>query len=135
MMRRRKGKPSKAILDQLLGEASWLVSHAEALADYGRQDEATAELMRAASCEEQVACLLDAAEREQEAVVHRVSAAACHQQVGQYTRAVTLLRAALSATLPADYRRNIEQQLVQCLAQVSTELPRAPSARAASPQA
>ena len=100
VIRRRKGKPSKALVDQLLGEASWLLSHAEALADYGRHDEATAELLRAASGEEQLACLLDAADREQEAVVHRVSAAACHQQVGQYTRAVTLLRAALSATLP-----------------------------------
>ena len=135
MIRRYKGKPSKALVEQLLGEASWLLSHAEALADYGRQDEARAELLRAASCEEQVACLLDAADREQEAVVHRVSAAACHQQVGQYTRAVTLLRAALSATLPADYRRSIEQQLVPCLTQVSKELPRSPAARAASPQA
>ena len=135
MIRRHKGKPSKAIVDQFLGEASWLLSHAEALADYGRKEEASAELMRAASCEEQVACLLDAADRDQEAVVHRVSAAACHTQVGQYARAVTLLRAALSATLQEDYRRSIEQQLVQCLAQVSAELPHAPSARDTSPSA
>jgi hypothetical protein len=70
-MRRLKGKSSEALLEQLLGEASWLVSHAEALADYGRKEEATAELLRAASCEEQVACVLEVAEREQEAVVHR----------------------------------------------------------------
>lgn len=133
-MRRLKQKSSEALLEQLLGEASWLLSHAEALADYGRKEEATAELVRAASCEEQVACLLDMAERDKEAVVHRVSAASCYKQVGQYTHAVTLLRAALSATLPEDYRRDIEQQLVQCLAQIHTELPQLSSARAASPQ-
>jgi len=116
-MRRPKVKPSASTLDKMLGEASWLLSYAEALTDYGREEEAAAELTRAASCEEQVACLLDAAGRDQEAGIHRVSAAACHEQLGQYARAVTLLRAALSATLPADYRRGVEQQLAHCLAQ------------------
>ncbi len=126
-MGRPKEKPSAALVEKLLGEASWLLSHAEALADYGRTQEADAELARAASCEEQVACLLDAVGREQEAVVHRVSAAACHEQLGQYTRAVTLLRAALSQSLPDDYRRKIEQTLVRCLTRVPKE------ARHASP--
>jgi hypothetical protein len=112
-------------LDSMLAEASWLLSHAEALADYGRQEEAAAELARAASCEEQVACWLDAAGREGEAVVHRVSAASCQEQLGQYARAVTLLRAALSAPLPDDYQRGVEQQLARCLAQAHKELRRA----------
>ena len=128
-MRRPKGKPYESELERLLGEASWLLSHAEALVDYGRAEEATSELARAARCEEQVACLLDAAGREQEAVVHRVSAASCHEQLGQYTRAVTLLRAALSASLPGDYRRRIEQQLVRCLTQAHEELHRLSSVR------
>jgi len=42
----------------MLDEASWLLSHAQALTDCGRQDEAAAELARAASCEEQAAGLL-----------------------------------------------------------------------------
>jgi hypothetical protein len=35
--RRPKEQPSASTPDELLGEASWLLSHAEALADYGRQ--------------------------------------------------------------------------------------------------
>ncbi|MGH7455324.1 MAG: hypothetical protein ACRENG_28485, partial [bacterium] len=114
-MRRSQVKPSKSTLDKMLGEASWLLSHAEALADYGRKEEAAVELARAASCEEQVACWLDAAGREQEAVLHRVSAASCYEQLGQYSRAVTLLRAALSAKITDIYRRRIEEQLARCL--------------------
>src|SRR2546425_5434097 len=75
VMRYAKLKSGTSTLEEMLGEASWLISHAEALADYGRQEEARAELGRAACCEVQVACLLDAAGREQEASVHRISAA------------------------------------------------------------
>src|SRR5262249_16946383 len=114
------------LLEELLGEASWLLSHAEALGDYGRTEEAQTELGRAASCEEQVASLLDAAGREREAVVHRVSAASCREELGQYGRAITLLRAALSQPLPEAYRAAVEQQLARCLAGVQQELP-APS--------
>src|SRR5262245_1152966 len=54
-MPRAKDKTAAALLDELLGEASWLLSHADALAVYGRHEEAAAELARAAVCEEQVA--------------------------------------------------------------------------------
>lgn len=73
-----------------------------------------------------MACFLDAAGREQEAVVHRVSAASCYEQLEQYVRAVTLLRAALSVSLPDDYRRRVEQQLARCLALADKELCRVP---------
>jgi hypothetical protein len=124
-MRGPKARPSPSVTDRLLGEASWLLSHAEALADYGRRDEAAAELARAASCEEQVGCLLDAEGQEREAAIHRVSAASCHAQLGQSTRAVTLLRAALSARLPEDYRADVERLLKRCLTQATKELGRA----------
>jgi tetratricopeptide (TPR) repeat protein len=117
-----KLKPSAAALEKMLGEASWLLSHAEALADYGRAEEVAAELARAARCEEEVACWLDAAGREQEAVVHRVSAASCYERLGEYARAVTLLRAALSTPLAEDYRRRIHQQLDRCLEQAQEKL-------------
>jgi len=133
-MGRPNGKPFESVLDNMVGEASWLLSHAEALADYGRKEEAAAELERAAGCEEQVACWLDAVGREQEAVVHHVSAASCYEQLGEYVRAVTLLRAALSASLPDDYRRRVEGQLAHCLAQAQKELRRA-SLRALRKQA
>src|SRR5262249_58948407 len=106
-------------------EASWLLSHAQALTDYGRREEAAAELTRAASAEEQVACLLDADGQDLEAAIHRVSAASCHEKLGQYTRAVTLLRAALAGPLHANYRARVEQLLARCLAQAQKELRRA----------
>lgn len=128
-----KGKRS-ATLDTLLGEASWLLSHAEALTDYGRTEEAGTELTRAAQCEEQVACLLEVAGREQEAVVHRVSAASCFEQVGEYARAVTLLRAALSAEIPRDYRRQLEQHIARCLIRANKEVHRFSPKQLASPR-
>ena len=124
MRRRPKMQPPVATLDELLGEASWLLSRAEALADDGRQEGACLELVRAAHCEEQVACVLDATGRLQEAGIHRVSAASCQEQVGQYARAVTLLRAALSAPLPEDYRQEVEQLLVRYLTRARKELVR-----------
>jgi len=133
-MRRSKLGLSESELDKMLGEASWLLSHAQALADYGREEEATAELARAASCEEEVAYWLDAAQRDQEAVIHRVSAASCHEQLEQYANAVTLLRAALSGPLIDSYRREIEQQLTHCLAKAHKPLRRV-SSRAAHAQA
>ncbi len=48
-MSRPKNKLSAARIDQMLGEASWLLSHAQALADYGRPEEAAAERARAAA--------------------------------------------------------------------------------------
>jgi tetratricopeptide (TPR) repeat protein len=125
-MKYPKVKSSESMLDAMLGEASWLLSHAEALADYGRKEEALAELARAAGCEEWVACWLDATGREQEAGVHRVSAASCYEQLGEYAQAVTLLRAALSAPLPDDYRHKVEKQVARCLRQAQKELRRTP---------
>jgi hypothetical protein len=125
-MARQNNKPSPALLDRMLGEASWLLSHAEALTDYGRPAEAAVELGRAALCEEQVACLLEAAEQPHEAAIHRVSAASCHEQREQYIQAVTLLRAALSAELSDDYRAGVEEQLARCLKGALKVLRRAP---------
>jgi len=129
-MGRPKGKPSLSVTEQVLDEASWLLSHAQALADYGRQNEADAELARAASCEEQVAGLLDADGQEHEAAIHRVSAASCFEKLGQYARAATLLRAAISAKLPGDHRARLEHQLARCLARIPKELADAVTHRA-----
>jgi hypothetical protein len=123
-MRRSKAKPPAALLEHMLNEASWLLSHAEALTDYGRAQEAAAELERAAQCEEEVACLLDAAGQEREAAIHRVSGASCRERVGEHVRAVTLLRAALSAPLTEEHRARVEKLLVHCLALASKALSR-----------
>jgi hypothetical protein len=128
-MPRSKSKPSVALIDRMLGEASWLLSHAQALSDYGRQEEASAEWARAAVSEEQVACLLEVDGQEREAAIHRISAATCFEKLGQYARAVTLLHAALSVPLPEDYRSRIEQQLASALTRAQKELSRAPARR------
>jgi hypothetical protein len=122
-----KSKSLAPMIDRMLDEASWLLSHADALAGYGRQAESLAELARAAICEEQVACLLEADAQDSEAAIHRVSAASCHEKLGQSARAATLLRAALSADLPGEYRTRVEQQRIRCLAQARKELSRLPA--------
>jgi hypothetical protein len=121
-MSRPKAKGSPAALDKMLGEASWLLSHAQALGDYGRREAARAELARAARCEEQVACLLDAAGQELEAAIHHVSAASCHEKLAQYVQAVTLLRAALAGPLDGDYHSQVERLLRACLNKARKEL-------------
>ena len=118
-MARPKRQKSESQLEWVLGEASWLLSHAEALADYGRTEEAAAELGRAANCAEQAAYLLDATGRAQEAAAQRVSAASCYADLGQYARATTLLRAALLAELPEEYRSRLSRQLSACLSQAA----------------
>lgn len=115
-------KKLESSLDTLLGETSWLFSHAQTLSDYGRIEEADAELARAVSCEERVAYLLDVVGREQEAVIHRLRAASCYERLGASARAVTLLRAVLSARLADDYRRRVEQRVARCLGQAKTRI-------------
>ena len=115
----RKHAKVESFLDTLLDEASWLLSHAQALSDYGREQEAAVEWLRAANSEEQIAYLLDVVERETEAVVHRVSAAACYEHLGEFAKAATLLRAVLSVSMPEEYRQRIQRQLALCLAQAT----------------
>ena len=117
-----KSKPLTKLIEQMLDEASWLLSHTQALGDYGRDEDAAVERAKAAGCEEQVACLLEANGQELEAAVHRVSAASCYQQLGQHTRAITLHRAALSGPLYEDYRKRVEEQLKATLAKAQKEL-------------
>jgi hypothetical protein len=121
-MARSKGKSSATLIDKVLGESSWLLSHAQALSDYGRSEEAAAEWARAAGFEEQAACLLEAAGQEHEAAIHRVSAASCSERIGQHAHAVTLLHAALSVPLPEEYRERVERQLAQALVKADKEL-------------
>lgn len=113
----RKQAKVESLINTMLDEASWLLSHAQALSDYGREKEAAAEWLRAANTEEQIAYLLDVVAREAEAVVHRVSAASCYEHLGEFAKAATLLRAVLSVPLPEQYRQRVQQQLTLYLAQ------------------
>ena len=121
-MRHPKSKPLATLIEQMLNEASWLLSHAQALVDYGREEEAAAEWLRAAACEEQVACLLDAAGQEQEAALHRVSAASCYERTGELSRAANLYRAALAGPLSRPNRTDVERKLGGCLERLQKDM-------------
>jgi tetratricopeptide (TPR) repeat protein len=112
--------------DQLLGEASWLISHAQALADWGQEREAEAELAQAAAKEEQAAGWLVAAGRIAEAAVHWISAASCYQQVGDDARAAAIFRRALAGSLPETTRQEVRRFLEQCLARMRSPVPETP---------
>src|SRR5262249_61563944 len=124
-VRRRHTSPRAKLIDQARREASWLLPHAQALDDYGPVEEAAGDKAGAGACEEQVACLLDADGQELEAAIHRVSAASCYEQLGQHTRAVTLLPAAPARPLHSAYPAPVEQLLPRCLAQAQKEAPQA----------
>ncbi|MBI3407554.1 MAG: hypothetical protein HY040_04265 [Planctomycetes bacterium] len=114
-MKRNNGKTKPPLLKKALDEASWLLSHAEALSDYGRADDAVLEWGRAAAAEEEAACLLEERGSDTEAALHRVSAAACLLRIGNYPHAATHLRAALTADLTPDFRAKVQNQLRSCL--------------------
>lgn len=121
-MTRSNGTRAAILAEEFLGRASWLLSHAQALADQGRLEEAEAKWNQAASTEEQVACLLDLDGQHLEAAIHRVSAASCFARQGQAVRAVTLLQAALATKLRDEYRAEVESLLKRSMAQAKKEL-------------
>jgi hypothetical protein len=57
--------------------------------------------------------------RDQEAAAHRISAASCYQQAGELAKAINLYRAALAGPLPEHNRKETEQLLAGCLAQLA----------------
>jgi hypothetical protein len=72
----------------------------------------------AAACEVRLAPLLEAAGHDLEAAVHRISAASCYRRAGDLAGAVNLYRAALAGPLLEHTRRDVEQQLAECLAEI-----------------
>lgn len=98
-------------LKQRIALASRLISHAESLMDRGEVAASGVELRFAAETEEEVAGLLEISGDEVEAAIHRVSAASCYRQIGEYFRAMTLLRAATATNLPDSYREEVRRLL------------------------
>ena len=113
----RKQAKIESLINTMLDEALSLLSHAAALGDHGREEEAAAEMLRAANTEEQIAYLLDVVGREAEAADHRMRAATYYGYLGEFAKATTLLRAALSVPLPEQHRQIVKKALAKCLAQ------------------
>jgi len=92
---------------------------ARTYADMGMAETAQPMWAAAASCEEQIAPLLDALGRNLEAAASRISAASCYQKGGDLSRAVNLYQAALAAPLRPNTRRDVAAMLAGCLDELS----------------
>jgi hypothetical protein len=109
---------------ELIEQKSSLLSRAQVFADMGLAEVAGAVWASAAACEARLAPLLEALGNDLEAAVHRISAGSCYRRAGDLTGAVNLYRAALAGPLLEHTRREVEQQLAECLAEiVHTTLP------------
>jgi hypothetical protein len=118
-MARRKGSLYPPPVLELIAEKSAVLSKAQVFAEMGMADMARTLWVSAAACEVRLAPLLEAAGHDLEAAVHRISAAACYRRAGDLTGAVNLFRGALAGPLLEHTRREVEQQLAECLAELS----------------
>jgi hypothetical protein len=109
----------QSILD-LMAWKTAILSKAQAIAELGMPQTATPLWAAAAGCEEQLAPLLEALGRDREAAVHRISAASCYHKAGEPRRAANLYRAALAGPLAEHTRREVEQMLSRCLAELNS---------------
>jgi hypothetical protein len=118
-MPKTKGKTYSPSLLDLMGETSGTIMKARALVAMGMPELARSAWLSAAAREEQVAPLLELLSRDREAAVHRISAASCYQNAGELGKAINLYRAALAGPLLEHTRKETEQKIVDCLAQLA----------------
>src|SRR5262245_34641575 len=110
-----------------MAQKSAILSKAQALTAIGMGETAQQLWVSAASLEERIAPLLDAAGDDLEAAVHRISAASCYDKAGDPSRAANLYRAALGGPLREVTRKEVEGMLAACLARLKvTSPPRKP---------
>jgi hypothetical protein len=129
-----KAKPRRALtlVEELMAEASAVLSQAQALTALGMGQTAQPLWASAASLQERIAPLLDADGEALEAAVHRMSAASCYEKAGDPSRAVNLYQAALAGPLRAVTRQEVEGMLAACLARLRASAPPRKPRRVAS---
>lgn len=108
----------KAVLD-LMAEKTAVLTKAEALAAMGMSQTVLPVWLAAAAYEERLGPLLDALGREPEAALHRISAASCYRKAGDFSRAANLYRASLAGPLRKKTRREVQEMLDDCLAELT----------------
>jgi hypothetical protein len=113
----------------LIAEKSAVLSKAQAFAELGMEDMAHTLWASAAVHEERLAPLLEALGHDLEAAVHRISGAGCYRRAGDLTAAVNLYRGALAGPLLEHTRQEVQQQLAECLAEISRATFRFPARR------
>jgi hypothetical protein len=118
MAKRDTGLYPSPVQDRI-AEKSAVLSKAQAFADLGMGDLARTLWASAAGHEERLAPLLEALGHDLEAAVHRISAAGCYRRAGDLTAAVNLYRGALSGPLLEHTRQEVQQQLAECLTELS----------------
>ena len=114
-MAKAKAKPYPPALLELMASKTTILMKARTFADMGMSEMAQPMWAAAASYEEQIAPLMNALGRDLEAAASRISAASCYQKAGDLSRAANLYRAALAAPLRAATRRDVEGMLAVCL--------------------
>lgn len=118
MPRRNAGLYPPPVQD-LIAEKSAVLSKAQAFAELGLGDMAQTLWASAAEYEMRLAPLLESLGHDLEAAVHRISGAGCSRRAGDLTSAINLYRGALAGPLLEHTRREVEQQLAECLGELS----------------
>ncbi|HZU35161.1 MAG TPA: hypothetical protein VFA18_04590 [Gemmataceae bacterium] len=131
-MAKTKARQTVTLLEQMMAEASAVLSKAQAFATMGMGQTAQPLWASAAALQERVAPLLDATGDAREAAVYRMSAASCYEKAGDLSGATNLYQAALAGPLRAATRKEVEGMLAACLARLKAESESRRSRRVAS---
>lgn len=117
-MAKAKAKRAATLVEELMAEASFVLSKAQAFQTMGMGETAQTLWLSATSLQERIAPLLDADGEALEAAVYRMSAASCYEKAGELSRAVNLYQASLSGPLRETTRKEVEEMLAACLARM-----------------
>jgi hypothetical protein len=118
-MAKRKASLYPASVQQLIEEKSAVLSKAKAFAALGMAEMARTLWALAAEQEARLAPMLESVGHDLEAAVHRISGANCSRHAGDLIGAVNLYRGAVAGPLLNHTRRDVEQQLAECLVDLS----------------
>jgi hypothetical protein len=118
-----KAKPRRTLtlVEELMTEASAVLSKAQTFATMGMGQTAQPLWLAAASLQERIAPLLDANGEALEAAVYRMSAASCYEKANDSSRAANLYQAALAGPLREVTRKEVDEMLAACLARLKAE--------------
>jgi hypothetical protein len=131
-MAKAKGKRTLPLVEELMAEASFVLSKAQAFQTMGLQEAAQTLWLSAASLQERIAPLLDGDGDPLEAAVYRMSAASCYDKANDPSRAVNLYQAALAGPLREGTRKEVEGMLATCLTRLKAASSGRKARRAAS---
>lgn len=114
-MAKTKAKRAVTLVEELMAQASFVLSKAQAFQAMGMGESAQTLWLSAASLQERIAPLLDAEGETLEASVYRMSSASCYEKAGDPSRAVNLYQAALAGPLRQETRKEVEGMLARCI--------------------